>query len=89
MKPDLKKYPEEKYKNLHNKLEEHHLFTLLDGIPQSIILVASLLADHQKKCTLKEVYQMLTDIDLSELLKNEGINETDKISRRISSQIAF
>ena len=42
--PDYYKYPDERGKK-YTKLHEHHLFTLLNGIPQSIILVASVLAD--------------------------------------------
>ena len=43
-KPDYDKYPEEKNK-IYKTWYDHHLFTLLDGNPQSIILVASLCAD--------------------------------------------
>lgn len=61
MKPSLEKYPEEQPKLPYKALHEHHLFTLLNGNPQSIILVASLLAGPSKKYTLKSVYRMLTD----------------------------
>ena len=44
-KPNFEKYPDEQRKWPYKKLHEHHLFTLLYGNPQSIILVASMLAD--------------------------------------------
>ena len=44
-KPDFEKYPDERPKWEYKALHDHHLFTLLDGIPQSIILVASMLSD--------------------------------------------
>jgi len=44
-KPNPKKYPDEASKKEAKHLHEHHLFTLLGGNPQSIILVAPLLAD--------------------------------------------
>ena len=72
-----------------NKPEDHHLFTLLDGNPQSIILVASLLGNHEKKMTLKEVYEMLADSDCADKLREEGIYESDKISRRVSNRISY
>ena len=72
-KPNFEKYPDEERKWPYKKLHEHHLFTLLNGSPQSIILVASLLADLQKKHTLKEIYKMQTDDQLIQNLQNEGI----------------
>ena len=51
-KPDCEKYPLERGK-IYKNWYDHHLFTLLDGNPQSIILVASLCADPQKKLQLK------------------------------------
>lgn len=44
-KPDFNRFPEEQHKWKYKSLHEHHLFTLLNGIPQSIILAASVLAD--------------------------------------------
>ena len=49
--PDYDKYPDERHKT-YQKWFDHHLFTLLDGNPQSIILVASLCADPQKNLQL-------------------------------------
>lgn len=88
-KPDFAKYPEEQSKWEYKALHEHHFFTLLNGNPQSIILVASLLADPQKKLTLKQVYKMLTDDQLFKLLSEEGIEETMLVSLRLSAQLSF
>ena len=70
-------------------MHEHHLFTLLDGNPQSIILVASMLADPQKKLTLTKIYKMLTDDQLFKLLEEEGIGETMMVSLKLSAQLSF
>ena len=67
--PDKERYKDEQLKLPYRALHEHHLFTLLDGNPQSIILVASLLANPQKKLTLKQVYKDLTDASLFDILK--------------------
>lgn len=68
--PDEKKYPLEKgLKPM--KLHEHHLFKLLGGNPQSIILVAPLLDDPMKNLTLVSLYKMLTSNQLCEILRSE------------------
>lgn len=84
-KPDFEKYPDELPKWEYKALHEHHLFTLLNGNPQSIILVASLLADPLKKRSLTKVYEMLTDDQLFQLLSEEGIGETMLVSLRLSA----
>ena len=44
VRPDKNRYPQEQNKT-YRSLHEHHLFSLLNGNPQSISLVASQLAD--------------------------------------------
>ena len=44
IKPDKNRYPQEQHKT-YRSLHEHHLFSLLNGNPQSINFVASQLAD--------------------------------------------
>ena len=87
-KPNFEKYPDEERKWPYKKLHEHHLFTLLNGNPQSIILVASLLADLQKKHTLKEIYKMQTADELLDNLKQEGIQDSMLVSLRLSTHIS-
>ena len=87
-KPDYDKYPEEKNK-IYKTWYDHHLFTLLDGNPQSIILVASLCADPQKRLQLKQIYKMLTDSQLFKLLKEEGIEDSNLFSLRLSATLSF
>ena len=69
---DYEKYPNEEAKE-YRWLHQHHLITLLNGNPQSIILTASLLADPQKKLTLKQLYKMLTDEQRLRELADSGI----------------
>lgn len=47
-KPDFAKYPEEQQVWPYKRFHDHHLFALIDGNPQSIILIAPLLADADK-----------------------------------------
>jgi hypothetical protein len=56
IRPDPLKYPEEANKKVAKKLHEHHFFTLLGGNPQSIILIAPLLADMDKNICLSTLY---------------------------------
>ena len=44
-KPDFQKYPEEEEKWPYRNFHEHHMFTLLNGNPQAIILISPLLSD--------------------------------------------
>ena len=74
-KPDFEHYPEERgcwpYKWLH----DHHLFTLLNGNPQSIMLSAPLLADNEKQLSLVDLYQKLTSNEIYQILKSEKIED--------------
>lgn len=67
-KPDFVKYPNEKEKWPYKKFHDHHLFTLLNGNPQAIILVAPLLADREKNLNLVRLYRKLTSEELCRLL---------------------
>ena len=69
--PDFDKYPQEKSKWPYKKFHDHHLFTLLNGNPQSIILVAPLLADREKHLDLVRLYRKLTSDELYRLLQEE------------------
>ena len=89
MRPDPQQYPDEQYKPDCRFLHEHHLFTLLNGNPQSIILVGSLLADHRRGMTLRQVYKKLTEESIHKVLGDDGIEETMLISLRSASEIAF
>jgi hypothetical protein len=81
--PDYEKYPCEKGLR-PNELFEHHLFKLLGGNPQSIMLVAPLLNDPNKKIKLADLYKMLTSNQLCEMLKSEEIEDAVMASLRIS-----
>ena len=70
-KPDFEMYPDERAKQPYRKFHDHHLFTLLNGNPQSIILTAPLLADPEKNLDLVKLYRMLTSDELCNLLKKE------------------
>jgi hypothetical protein len=81
--PNYEKYPCEKGLK-PNQLFEHHLFKLLGGNPQSIMLVAPLLNDPNKKIKLADLYKMLTSNQLCEMLKSEEIEDAVMASLRIS-----
>ena len=81
--PDFAKYPSEKGLR-PNQLFEHHLFKLLGGNPQSIMLVSPLLNDPHKKIKLADLYKMLTSNQLCEMLKSEDIEDAVMASLRIS-----
>ena len=59
LKPDLQKYPHLKHDE-PEKLYDHHLFRLIGGNPQSILLIAPMLNDPNKSLTLVELYKELT-----------------------------
>ena len=59
LKPDLQKYPHLKHDE-SEKLYDHHLFRLIGGNPQSILLIAPMLNDPNKSLTLVELYKELT-----------------------------
>ena len=84
VKPDPEKYPDERFKT-YIKLEDHHFFTILNGNPQSIILVASLFTDQQRRLTLKQVYKKLTDDELAKVMSEEGIADSMLMSIRVSA----
>lgn len=69
---------------LVRKLHEHHLFKLLGGNPQSVILVAPLLDDPLKNMKLVDLYKMLTSNQLCEMLKLERIEDGVMASLRLS-----
>jgi hypothetical protein len=72
--PDFNKYPQERGLKV-NKLHEHHLFKLLGGNPQSIILIAPLLDDPLRNMQLIDLYKMLTSNQLCEILRSEEIED--------------
>ena len=67
--PDYEQYPEERAKQPYKKFHDHHLFTLLNGNPQAIILVAPLLADREKHLDLVSLYRKMTSNELLFMLK--------------------
>lgn len=70
------------------KLSEHHLFRLLGGNPQSIILTAPLLDDPLKKIHLVDLYKMLTSNQLCQILQSENIEDRMMASLRLSVQVS-
>ena len=52
------KYQVENKKPL--KFQDHHLFSLLDGNPQAIIIVAPILLDSERCLDLVDLYHLLT-----------------------------
>ena len=83
--PDFDKYPNEKERWPCKTFHEHHLFTLLNGNPQSIILVAPLLADREKNLDLVRLYRKLTCDELYNLMKEEQIEDSMIASLRLSA----
>ena len=74
IQPDEAKYPQEK--NIKPKqLHEHHLFKLLGGNPQSIVLIAPLLDDPLKNMKLVNLYEILTSNAIAEVLGSESIGD--------------
>lgn len=74
IRPDEEKYSQER-NSKPTKLHEHHLFKLLGGNPQSIILIAPLLCDPLKPIQLSDLYKMLTSNQLCKILENEDIED--------------
>ena len=71
-KPDAHKYPHLK-NDRPEKLYDHHLFKLIGGNPQSILLIAPMLNDPNKSLTLVELYKELTSEKINSILTNENI----------------
>ena len=88
-KPDFEKYPAEKEKWNYKKFFEHHLFTLLNGNPQSIHLIAPLLLDNEKNLDLVQLYRMLTSEKLFNELKKDNVDDNTLASLRISAQVSI
>lgn len=42
-------------------MQDHHLFKLIGGNPQSILMIAPMLKDPHHAITLAELYKMLTN----------------------------
>lgn len=73
------------------KYQDHHLFTLIGGNPQSILLIAPLLKDPYNNHTLVDLYKMLTSEEMDKILINEQINKHDVMSAsmRLTIEAAF
>jgi hypothetical protein len=71
-KPDANKYPHLK-NDRPEKPYDHHLFKLIGGNPQSILLIAPMLNDPYKSLTLVELYKELTSEQINSILANENI----------------
>ena len=67
IKPDLKKYPHLKWEKV-DKLHDHHLFKLIGGNPQSILLVAPMLNDPIKSLSLVDLYHLYTSEKMNDLV---------------------
>lgn len=90
-KPDEKKYPMQKFEKIE-KYYDHHLFKLIGGNPQSILLLAPMLRDPYKSLTIIDLYKILTSNEMNDLLKSENIDCKDNnmtASMRISVEAAF
>ena len=87
IKPDPTKYPQESQEKL-SKLHEHHLFKLLGGNPQSIILIAPLLDDPLRNMRLVNLYELLTSNQLCEILESEKIEDKMLASLRLSVHVS-
>jgi hypothetical protein len=74
VQPNFTKYPQEKTE-FPRELHDHHLFKLLGGNPQSIMLITPLLNDPSLNIKLVDLYKMLTTNKLCEILKNEEIED--------------
>ena len=71
------------------KVYEHHMFTLLGGNPQAIILTAPLLADHDKALTLSSLYEMMTQKQVTKVLREDQISERMLSSLHVCLQISM
>ena len=58
--PDLEQFEEERQYLKPFKLQDHHIFRLLNGNPQSIILMASVRSDPQRNIDLPQLYEIMT-----------------------------
>lgn len=67
IKPDLAKYPHLKWEKVE-KLHDHHLFKLIGGNPQSILLVAPMLNDPIKSLSLADLYHLYTSDKMTDLI---------------------
>ena len=65
------------------------MFTLLNGNPQSINLVAPLLADIEKHLDLVHLYRMLTSEVLYNELKKDNVDDCTLASLRISAAVSI
>ena len=74
-----------KPKNLH----EHHLFSLLNGNPQSIILTAPVLSDQERDIDLPELYRMMTSDKIIGLLRGVEIENRTLASLRMSAHVSI
>ena len=91
LKPDASKYPHLK-NDKPDKLYDHHLFKLIGGNPQSILLIAPMLNDPNKSLTLVELYKELTSEKINTILSNENIKSDQQqmtASMRMSIETAF
>ena len=88
-KPDFEKYPTEVDNWPYKRFYQHHLFTLLNGNPQSINLVAPLLLDNEKHLDLVHLYRLLTSEKLFNELRKDNVEDSMMASLRISAQVSI
>ena len=86
--PDYEMFPNERCKPKPRHISEHHLFTLLNGNPQSIILTAPVLSDQERCIDLPELYRVLTSDKICHLLKGVDIENRMLASLRMSAQVS-
>ena len=71
------------------RIHEHHLFSLLNGNPQSIILTAPVLADTERCIDLPELYKMLTSDRIFHKLKDVEDNKKALAPLRLSASVSI
>ena len=64
---------------------DHHLFSLFNGNPQSIILTAPVLADQERCIDLPELYRVLTSNKICNLLRGVQIDSRMLASLHMSA----
>jgi len=88
VEPNPKVYRNYKKKPI-KKLEQHHLFELLGGNPQAILLLAPLLSNQEKQYQLKDLYNMVQSQKTDGALEDENIEDSLVSSLRIGLQVTL
>ena len=89
IKPDYERFPAERWSKPPTRLFEHHLFTLLNGNPQSIILTAPVLSDQERCIDLPELYRLLTSNRIYSALRGVEIENRTLASLRMSAEVSI